>query len=80
MEEVPGSKESLLALDEQPALTGQNKERLLIGLGVEDAALAGLEDGHIDPELRDSMEFAVLVRKPNAAPLVSERTTRHRAR
>src|SRR5205823_2881769 len=29
MEEVPGSQESLLAFDEQPALTGQDEERLL---------------------------------------------------
>ena len=53
MEEVPGSEESLLALDEQPALTGQNEERLLIRLGVVNAALAGIEDGDIDPELRE---------------------------
>ena len=65
MEEVPGSEETLLALDEQPALTGQNEERLLIRLGVVDAALAGLEDGHIDPELRElDRRFAVLVREP----------------
>src|SRR5436190_17037401 len=65
MEEVPSSEESLLALDEQPALTGQNEEGLLIRLGVVDAALAGLEDGHIDPELRElDRRLAVLVGEP----------------
>src|SRR3954465_2998201 len=65
MEEVPGSEESLLVLDEQPALTGQNEERLLIRLGVIDAALTGLEDGQIDPELRElDRTFAVLVGEP----------------
>src|SRR6478609_4748086 len=65
MEEVPGSEESLLPLDEQPALTGQNEEGLLIRLGVVDAALAGLEDGQIDPELRElDRRLAVLVGEP----------------
>src|SRR5215216_5704234 len=65
MEEVPGAEESLLALDEQPALTGQNEEGLLIRLGVVNAALAGLEDGHIDPELRElDRRLAVLVGEP----------------
>ena len=65
MEEVPGSEEALLALDEQPAHTGQNEEGLLIRLGVVDAALAGLEDGHIDPEMRElDRRLAVLVGEP----------------
>src|SRR3954469_17460686 len=65
MEEVPGSEESLLALDEQPALTGQNEKRLLIRLGVIDAALAGLENGHTDPELRElDRRLAVFVGEP----------------
>src|SRR6478752_5185656 len=65
MKEVPGSEDSLLALDEQPALTGQNEEGLLIRLGVVDAALAGLEDGHIDSELRElDRRLAVLVGEP----------------
>src|SRR3954471_16066875 len=65
MEEVPGSEESLLALDEQPARTEQNEEGLLIRLGVVDAALAGLEDGHVDPELRElDRRLAVLVGEP----------------
>src|SRR3954464_4633075 len=65
MEEVPGSEDSLLAFDEQPALTGQNEEGLLIRLGVVNAALAGLEDGHIDPELRAlDRRLAVLVGEP----------------
>src|SRR5436190_4201687 len=65
MEEVPGSEESLLALAEQPALTGQDEEGLLIRLGVVDAALAGLEDGYIDPELRElDRRLAVLVGEP----------------
>src|SRR5215213_1577541 len=65
MEEVPGSEESLLAFDEQPALTGQNEEGLLIRLGVVNAALAGLENGHIDPELRElDRRLAVLVGEP----------------
>ena len=53
MEEVPGPEASLLALDEQPALAGQNEERLLIRLGVLDAALAPLENRDVDPELRE---------------------------
>src|SRR3954447_11594930 len=73
MEEVPGSEESLVALDEQPALTGQNEEGLLIRLGVVNAALAGLEDGHIDPELRElDRRLAVLVGEPTRRALVSE--------
>src|SRR5436305_14553430 len=65
MEEVPGSDESLLALDEQPALTGQDEEGLLIRLGVVNAALPGLEDGYIDPELRElDRRLAVLVGEP----------------
>src|SRR6266550_2533478 len=68
MEEVPGSEESLLALDEQPALTGQNQEGLLIRLGVVNAALAGLEDGDIDPELRElDRRLAVLVGEPTCS-------------
>src|SRR5947208_2184288 len=65
MEEVPGSEESLLALDEQPAVTGQNEKGLLIRLGVVNAALAGLEDGHIDPKLRElDRRLAVLIGEP----------------
>src|SRR3954465_13559261 len=65
MEEVPGSEESLLVLDEQPAFTGQNEEGLLIRLGVVNAALAGHEDCHIDPELRElDRRLAVLVGEP----------------
>src|SRR4051794_12889246 len=65
MEEVPGSEDSLLALDEQPALTGQDEEGLLIRLGVVNAALPGLEDGHIDPELRElDRRLAVLIGEP----------------
>src|SRR5205085_12126081 len=55
----------LLAFDEQPALTGQDEERLLISLGVVNAALAGLEDGHIDPELRElDRRLGVVVGEP----------------
>src|SRR3954470_18302469 len=65
MEEVPGSETPLLALDEQPALTRQDQERLLIFLGVVDAALTRLEDSQIDPELRElDRRLAVLVREP----------------
>src|SRR4051794_18958340 len=65
MEEVPGSEESLLALDEQPALAGQDEEGLLIRLGVVNAALPGLEDGHVDPELRElDRRLAVLAGEP----------------
>src|SRR4029453_9387901 len=65
VEEVPGSKASLPALDEQPALAPENEERLLIRLGVIDAALARLEDSHVDPELREfHRRVAVLVREP----------------
>src|SRR5207248_793936 len=68
MEEVPGLEESLFALDEEPALTGQNEERLPIRLGVVNAALAGLEDGHIDPELRElDRRLAVLVGEPTCS-------------
>jgi hypothetical protein len=42
MEEVPGPEPPLLSLDEQPALTRQDEERLLIRLGVVDAAPPGL--------------------------------------
>jgi len=63
VEEVPGSKATILALDEQPALASENDERLLIRLGVIDAALARLEHGHVDPELRKfHRRVAVLVR------------------
>ena len=66
-----GSEASLLALDEQPAFAGENEERLLIRLGVIDAALARLEDGHVDPELLElDRRIAVLVREPaRCAPL-----------
>ena len=65
MEEVPGSEKSLPTLDEQLALTGQDEEGLLIRLGVVNAALAGLEDGHTDPELRElDRRLAVLVGEP----------------
>src|SRR3954453_8294669 len=65
MEEVPGSEESLLALNEQPARTEQNEEGLLIRLGVVNAALAGLENGHVAPEVRElDRRLAVLVGEP----------------
>src|SRR4029450_2463328 len=65
VEEVPGSKASILALDEQPALAFENEESLLIRLRVIDGALARLEDGHVDPELRKfHRRVAVLVREP----------------
>jgi hypothetical protein len=65
VKEVPGPKAPLLAFDEQPALTGQNEERLLIRLCVIDAALARFEDRHVDPELRElDRRVAVLVREP----------------
>src|SRR5436190_24370160 len=65
VEEVPGSEQSLLAVDEQLALTRQNEERLLVRLGVIDAALTLLEDGDVDPELWElDRRLAVLVREP----------------
>src|SRR5438105_11110136 len=65
MEEVPGPEESLLALDDQLALTNQNEKGLLIRLGVVDAALTGLEHSQIDPELRElDRRLAVLVGEP----------------
>src|SRR5215212_8664786 len=65
VEEVPGLQASLLTLDEQPALAGQNEECLLIRLGMIDAALTRLEDGHVDPELLElDRRLAVLVREP----------------
>ena len=65
MEEVPGSEESLLALDEQPALAFENEERLLIRLGVIDAALARLENRDVDPDLRElDRRIAVLALEP----------------
>ena len=74
VEEVPGSKASLLALDEQPALASENEELRPIRLGVVDAALARLEDGHVDPELRElHRRVAVLVRGTSTpSPSVSE--------
>src|SRR5436305_12142785 len=65
MEEVPDSEEPLFALDEQPALTGQNEKRFLVRLGVVDAALARHKDGQVDPELRElDRRRAVLVGEP----------------
>ena len=65
VEEVPRPEASLLALDEQPALAGENEKRFLIRFGVIDAALARLEDRHIDPDLLElDRGFAVLVREP----------------
>src|SRR5436305_3147280 len=65
MEEVPDSEEPLFALDEQPALTGQNEKRFLVRLGVVDAALARHKDGQVDPELRElNRRLAVLVGEP----------------
>ena len=73
VEEVPGSKASLLALDEQPALASENEERLLIRLGVIEAALARLEHGHVDPELREfHRRVAVTRSRTSTPPLVSD--------
>ena len=72
MEEVPGPEASLLSLDEQPALAGQNEERLLIRLGVVEAGLPGLQNGDVDPELGElDRRVAVLVLEgaPRAPPL-----------
>jgi hypothetical protein len=73
VEEVPGSEESLLVLDEQPALTGQNEEVLLIRLGVVDAALAGLETVTLIPNCANSIgDSPYSLANQHAAPLVSE--------
>jgi len=65
VEEVPGPEASLLALDEQPALAGQNEERLLIRLGVIEAALARFEYRDVDPELRElERRIAVFALEP----------------
>jgi hypothetical protein len=73
VKEVRGSKASLRALHEQPALASENEERLLIRLGVVDAALAGLEDGHVDPERGNSTgESPYSFANQHAAPLVSD--------
>ena len=45
VEEVPRTEEPLLAVDEQPALTGEHEEGLLLRLGVVEAVrLPRLED------------------------------------
>ena len=73
MEEVPGAETSLLALDQQPALAGKDEECLLIRLGVIEAALARLEDGHVDSELRElDRRLAVLALEPARRALVSD--------
>jgi hypothetical protein len=65
MEEVPWPEASLLALDDEPALSGQDEERLLGRLGVVGRSLAGLEDGDVDPELRElDGRLAVLALEP----------------
>ena len=78
----PGSKPSLLALDKQPALRAQNEERLLIHLGMIDAALTSFEDGYVDPELRElDRRLRVLVREPaRGAPASAKKTTPRRSR
>src|SRR6185369_7782551 len=49
VDEVPGAQFSLLALDEQQALAGEDEEVLLLVLAViEPVGLAGLE--HVEPE------------------------------
>src|SRR6185437_3513781 len=55
MEEVPGAEMAFLALDDEVALARQHEERLLVRLGVVEAArLAGLEDGEVDADLREA--------------------------
>ena len=51
MEEVPGAEPSLLVLDEQRALPGQDEECLLVRLGVVEDPLPGLQDGDVDSKL-----------------------------
>jgi hypothetical protein len=74
VEEVPGSEVSLLVLDDESACSGQDEERFLICLGVIHVALARLEDGHIDPELRelDRRGSPYSFANQHAAPRVSE--------
>src|SRR5207237_9350079 len=54
VEEVPWLEEPLLTLDEEPALSGQYEERLLLRLGVVEAVrLARRQDVEPDAELRE---------------------------
>jgi hypothetical protein len=74
VEEVPLPETSLLALHDEPALTGQNEERLLVGLGVVEARLARLEDGDVESELLelDRSSTVLVLEVARRAPAVRE--------
>jgi hypothetical protein len=76
VEEVPLPEEPLLTLDEQPAIAGQHKERLLVRLGVIHAArLTRLEHAESDADLRELhllalvLEGAIPAAPPRRPPL-----------
>jgi hypothetical protein len=63
VEEVPRPEQPLLAVDEQPALAGQDEERLLLRLGVVEAVrLARLQHAQVDAEL---LELGARVLEPD---------------
>jgi hypothetical protein len=69
VEEVPRPKDPLLTLDEQPALSGEHEERLLLILGVVEAVrLARLQDAELDADLRErelwAFETAIRTGRP----------------
>src|SRR5438093_7969346 len=72
MEEVPGTQTSLLALDEQQALAGEDEEPFLRPLAVVEAdRLTRLEDADVDPELAEpalALEVAVEAEMARIAP------------
>ena len=72
MEEVPGSEESLLALGEQPALTGQDEEGSRFASSIVDAALARLRTVTLIPSCANSIgDSPYSLANQQAAPLVS---------
>src|SRR3954453_6760004 len=73
VKEVPGAETPLLALDEQSALTRHDEERLLIRLGVVDAALAGSSTMTLIPNCATRSETRRARWRTNTPhPLVSE--------
>src|SRR5439155_13995734 len=74
VEEVPRPEEPLRTLDEQPALPGQDEERLLLRFGVVEAVrLAGLQHVEPDAELPEpelpALEGALRAGRPFCAVL-----------
>ena len=64
------AEEPLLIFDEQPALPGQDEERLLLILGVvEPVRFARLQDVESDAELRELERLALEVARRAGRPL-----------